>query len=62
MLLLAIKITHKENRMSALFDFLHFIFDVGDIYERYGVKGCVLSVLVVVALLAIIIVLALWLG
>jgi len=36
--------------------------DVGEIYEKYGIKGCVLSILAIVAIIAIVIGLALALG
>lgn len=48
--------------MGALFDFLDFIVDIGDIYTKHGVKGCLLSVLAVVLVLGGIIALVLMLG
>jgi hypothetical protein len=48
--------------MSELMDLLDTILDVGEIRERYGIKGCLLIVLAIVVILAIIVVLAMRLG
>ncbi len=44
--------------MGALIDLLDTIIDIGDLYARYGVKGCALIVLAIILSIAIIIVLA----
>ncbi|MBI5651445.1 MAG: hypothetical protein HZC40_13535 [Chloroflexi bacterium] len=48
--------------MGALVDLLDTIMDVGEMYEKYGIKGCLLIVLAIVGILAVVIALALWLG
>jgi len=48
--------------MSELSNLLDTILNIGEIYEKYGIKGCVLIVLAIAALLAAVVVLALWLG
>jgi hypothetical protein len=48
--------------MGALMDLLDTIIDVGDLYARYGIKGCVLMILVVVLIIGAIIALAFVLG
>jgi hypothetical protein len=48
--------------MGGLLDLLDGILDVGEIYARYGIKGCLLSVLAVVLIIGSIIALALMLG
>ncbi len=35
-------------------DLLDTLLDIGDIYERYGIRGCLLSILTVVLLIGII--------
>jgi hypothetical protein len=45
--------------MSELLSLLEFILNVGEIYKRYGIKGCLLTVLAIVALIAAVVVLAL---
>jgi hypothetical protein len=48
--------------MGALMDLLDTIIDVGDLYARYGIKGCALMILVVVLIIGAIIALAFVLG
>jgi hypothetical protein len=48
--------------MGELVNLLETILDVGEIYARYGIKGCLLIVLAIVALLAVVTVLALRFG
>ncbi len=48
--------------MGDLLDFLITIWDAGEIYEKHGLKGCVLSVLAIIVIIGGIIALAWWLG
>ena len=48
--------------MGALLDLLGTIIDVGDLYARYGIKGCLLILLVIVLIIGAIIALAFALG
>jgi hypothetical protein len=49
----------KESAMGELLGFLDAIVDIGDLYERYGIKGCLLILLAIVALFGVIILIAL---
>jgi hypothetical protein len=48
--------------MSDLVDILEAILDVGDLWARYGIRGCITIVLVVAAVIVAIVVLAAWLA
>jgi len=52
----------KENRIGDLLNLLDAILDAGELYKRYGLKGCLLIVLAIVALIAVVVLLATWLG
>lgn len=43
-------------------DFLDAILDIGEIYARYGVKGCLFAILALVVVIAAVIGLAMVLG
>ena len=48
--------------MGELLNFLDTILDIGDLYARYGIKGCLLMILAVMLIIGAIIALALALG
>ena len=48
--------------MGALLELLDTVLDVGELYARYGIKGCLLILLVVALIIGAVIALALALG
>lgn len=48
--------------MGEILNFLDALLDVGELYARYGIKGCLLIILLVVLIIGAIIALAFALG
>jgi hypothetical protein len=44
--------------MSDLLDLLSAVLDIGELYDRYGAKGCIFFILAVVVIIGIIIAIA----